>query len=354
MNYNLDFDTFASPYLVEIVRTWWGIQDIGEWQFKPGGKKTKSVPFSADSRDAFFCGAKEHNTQESCEAEQFRDKPRCSFRGSSCFVNPDVYGTQEWFTEGSMVNSRYKGSVFENIHNIEFDFYGSDEYREQNSGPIIKNIVFLTSIDIPNHVFCLFPTGDAIDIPVEILIKVVGKIKEFAENNTVILCGHSMGGLWAQQTAFYICEKDWSKNVYVVGSGVRKQFNQLQHDKFVQNYRGRFLFLCLTFSDLTLFGKTNIIDNHVFIKMNEDAVALPTVMLSDNPSLITVFIPGQMDMVLFGPITIGPTSFHPSDRAHYWYFYRKYISQIVDGIFPPPNAGSGYLFKKLYNPLGNY
>jgi hypothetical protein len=188
--------------LIKAVEAWVGVSNIGLID------EPKQIGYSLLPKSANNCfNSKDEDT---CRSYRY-----CRYSNKFCMPNDNRNNLAE---VGSYINSYPSGKVYKitgKISDIEIIHYGKSARTF---------ICVLEPIKNPkSESIIIFHIGFPVLIPFfylsSIIRMVTGEINKGKKR--IVLCGHSMGGIWAQQIASYLCLNNMPvQNVFVVGSGV--------------------------------------------------------------------------------------------------------------------------------------
>ena len=188
--------------LMKAVDSWFGVSMVGLID------EPKNIGYSLLPRSAKNC----FNTKEEDKCKSYR---YCRYSNKVCLPSDS---RNDLALVGSYINSYPSGKVYKitgKICDIEILYYGKS---------LKTFICLLEPIKNPNsESIIVFHVGFPVLIPFfnlsSITRLVIGEINKGKKR--IILCGHSMGGIWAQQIASYLFLNNLPiQNVFVVGSGV--------------------------------------------------------------------------------------------------------------------------------------
>ena len=211
--------------LDEAIKIWIGLSVVG--MADTTSNQTKNIGYSANNIYALRCF--QSKSKEKCDTYNY-----CRFNEKVQKCLPSE--SRNELSEGSFINMEPDGDVYRIVNVLKVDVH----HGERKLKTYIR---ILEPVHAPSSLAVIvFPIG----FPVLIDMFALDRIKNIAHANIntkrkVILCGHSMGGLWAQQLASYLVHlKINVDNVYVVGSGT-KIWTDFNISSF---YPDRWMFFC--------------------------------------------------------------------------------------------------------------
>ena len=225
-----------SQELLNFVKCFYGLSIIGEW-FQRGstgedGLK-KLVNYSNNSETAVTC----MNETNPCS-------PPCVEKVNSkkCFPN-DV--SEWWINNVSLVNSESDGKVYRLLNKVAI------KQVLPPKSSLHKFIVELEPVeDSQCHTIFIFPSGLVTGIPLDIRNIIIPKIiNSLQTKNKVLICGHSMGGLWTQVIAYCLIisrvPKELLDKLYIITSGSSSWATPEMYRLFTRTYDPqKYIFFC--------------------------------------------------------------------------------------------------------------
>ena len=216
--------------LIQSVEDWYGLSIIGTWNIRKGATKdaTKDVNFTENIDTCNKCSSK--NTQEACNED-----PDCNFKGSSCLS----FGKhEEWFNLNSKINSKDKCKIFQLKNKI-----GVNKVLPMQ---IIQLFIveLEPEIDYEKLSLFIFPIGIIIKPTREIIDEVIKFIIiALKDKERVVLCGHSMGGSWAQIIGYHISQRQNQNvdNLYIVSSGAWIWSTVTESNEFINKFKNKYI-----------------------------------------------------------------------------------------------------------------
>ena len=225
-----------SPELLNFVKCFYGLSIIGEW-FQRGSTGEdplkKLVNYSNNSETAVAC----MNETTPCS-------PPCVEKVNSkkCFPN-DV--SEWWINNVSLVNSESDGKVYRLLNKVAIK-----QVLPPRSS-LHKFIVELEPVeDSQCHTIFIFPSGLVTGIPLDIRNIIIPKIiNSLQTKNKVLVCGHSMGGLWTQVIAYCLIisgvPKELLDKLYIITSGSSSWATNDMYRLFTTTYDPqKYIFFC--------------------------------------------------------------------------------------------------------------
>jgi hypothetical protein len=188
--------------LIKAVKSWFGVSTVGLMEEK------KQIGYTLLKKSAANCfNSKNENI---CRSYNY-----CRYGNGLCVPNDNKNIIAD---VGSYINSYPTGKVYRitaKISDIEIFNY---------SKSLKTFICVLEPVQSPNsESIIIFHVGFPVLIPYYYLARIIRLVTVEINKGKkkIILCGHSMGGMWAQQVASYLYITNVQiNNVYVVGAGV--------------------------------------------------------------------------------------------------------------------------------------
>ena len=246
---------------------YFGICDIGTLLTRDEvDNNFKSLGYNENIIEAKYCFIQQPST---CPANT------CIATANSCVPNKNRVNW--WIPEISKLNSSRDGKVWDLIDGINVS-----KYIKFASSTIHMYVSVLKNKD---RIIINFPIGMVINIPKNMLIDIKIIIDKYLDNNkynTVILCGHSCGSVFAQQVAYsYIGHKN-IKKIYVCGSGSYKWTTETQKTEILNAFNNRWYFIAMA---IQIEKNILVIDSFIFRETNINSVFLPMILVNETQVL---------------------------------------------------------------------
>jgi hypothetical protein len=314
--------------VIDAVKIWWGLQVVDNYigQYQP-------VYYSDNPETARRCFT---TTDESgC-----RDDPECIWRpalkkcvpkSQSKWVNPHE----------SVINDGYSYNLFRLTENITF----LPKSTNPRALPMVIVDRDIRILQYSSTTVIHFPTGMVIDISLEneIINNIVLKIKNFLdENETVVLCGHSMGCVVAQMVGLQLITLFPNvdiNNLYIVGSAPYQWATRHQVNTFLKAFYEKSMFFGIC-------NRDNQCDMFLYERASPQRTTFffPLIIVSENLS-------GEKVMDLH-----DNKKFHNSKMVsmHNWSIYRPLIKSFIDSQHSNAFGMRNHQLKKMMKYLNTF
>jgi hypothetical protein len=286
--------------LLTLLQHFVDLMPISIWYSNGSEKSTnKSVFYSSDTIGAVRCfqsSISECDKITSC----FSRRGRCMPREVSMW----------WDSESSKFNARSDGAIWE-LTKIIGTWGSVITDRNGNKKDILKYVCALKSVQHPNTFVILFPIGMKQLPGNELLQEILKYCMELIYDRSckyLLLCGHSMGAIWAQKTAQMLSISDISLDkIYVIGTGASKWIQRETSIGYI--YRHRWLFFA------NILGE--YIDSSIYSKVTPKSYFIPCIAMQPNgkPFLLT-------ESVAKGKKKLK--------ELHDWKFYHENITKLLE------------------------
>jgi pimeloyl-ACP methyl ester carboxylesterase len=291
---------------------WFGLQDVGTWR----GQQPRHVAFSEAAPEACVCFYQDD--QQACETAG------CNWKAASCVPGGGV--KSEWFVAGkSLVNSKSDGRLWRLIQYVPITLKdGSAAFAS-----------VLQPEDGQNTTVIVCPPGDVRDIPPPVAEALVEHTSAaLVDGKRVVLCGHSMGGVYAQMVALQCLRRSVdTSHLYVVGSGAYMWTTAEERTELLTAFRDRWCFVAQAAGskmDFKLFESPA--ERHE-LRLS----GLPTVVLVDNVAEVVVPTDRQRRTLghalytegVFVPLEVNGRTFENDSNLHFWALMRGPVRRFL-------------------------
>lgn len=287
--------------LINAVKIWWGLQVIDNYT-----GQYKRVYYSDDPEIAKSCFTT--TDQSACISND-----KCQWRNAlkQCVPKQESLWA---IPHSSVINEGYSYDSYRLNQNIFFTKMIVD--RD------IRILVHGTTTVV--H----FPTGKITEIDDTIINTVALRVIDYLhENQTVIVCGHSMGCVMAQMVGYQIISRESNlQNLYIVGSAPYQWASRSQVERFDTVFHDRSMFFGSMEKDNGVFHVDLYLYNHPYAEKSAPLTiqSFPLRILSDTESRSIEKL-SDLDVSTFQPA--------PKDKMlllHNWSTYRPLIKKYLD------------------------